>query len=77
MTINCDKKDFIIKEGLWKGYKLYDLYNEAHTPFEWHAELFKYAKELGVTIFSSPFDETAVDLLESLNTPAYKMHLLN
>ena len=73
MTINCDKKDFIIKGGLWNGYKLYDLYEEAHTPYEWHQELFSYSKELGITIFSSPFDETAVDLLDELDTPAYKI----
>ncbi len=73
MTINCDKKDFIIKGGIWDGYKLYELYEEAHTPYEWHYELFSYAKEIGITIFSSPFDETAVDLLEELNTPAYKI----
>jgi N-acetylneuraminate synthase len=73
MTINCDRDDFIIKGGLWNGYKLYDLYREAYTPYEWHSELFRYAKEIGITLFSSPFDETAVDLLESLNTPAYKI----
>ena len=73
MTINCDKDDFLIKDGLWKGYTLYELYKEAHTPFEWHKDLFNYAKEIGITIFSSPFDESAVDLLESLNTPAYKI----
>lgn len=73
MTIDSNKDDFIVKGGLWDGYKLYNLYNEAHTPFEWHEELFRYAKEIGVTLFSTPFDETAVDLLESLNTPAYKI----
>jgi N-acetylneuraminate synthase len=73
MTIDCDKSDFIVKGGLWDGYKLYDLYNEAHTPFEWHSELYRYAREIGITLFSTPFDETAVDLLESLNTPAYKI----
>jgi pseudaminic acid synthase len=73
MTIDCENSDFILKEGLWKGYKLYDLYNEAQTPFEWHHELFKYARDLGITLFSTPFDESAIDLLEALNTPAYKI----
>tara|TARA_B100000886_G_scaffold169003_1_gene115682 strand:- start:6088 stop:7128 length:1041 start_codon:yes stop_codon:yes gene_type:complete len=73
MTLNCFKEDFLIKEGLWKGYNLYKLYEEAHTPYEWHEELFDYAKKINMTIFSSPFDETAVDLLENLNTPAYKI----
>ncbi len=73
MTIDCDKTDFIVKGGLWDGYKLYNLYNEAQTPFDWHSELYRYAKEVGITLFSTPFDETAVDLLESLNTPAYKI----
>ncbi|WP_019613212.1 pseudaminic acid synthase [Psychromonas ossibalaenae] len=73
MTINCDKDDFQIKGGLWDGYKLYDLYQEAHTPFKWHSQLFAKAKEVGITLFSTPFDETAVELLESLDTPAYKI----
>lgn len=73
MTIDCDHDDFMIKGGLWDGYKLYDLYKEAETPFEWHAEIFEHAKNANITIFSSPFDETAVDLLESLNAPAYKI----
>ena len=73
MTIDCDKDDFIVKGGLWNGYKLYNLYDEAHTPFEWHSELYRYAKEIGITLFSTPFDESAVDLLESLHTPAYKI----
>lgn len=73
MTIDCNKVDFNIYDGLWKGYSLYQLYREAHTPFEWHEELFAYAAEIGITLFSTPFDETSVDLLESLNTPAYKI----
>lgn len=73
MTIDCDNEDFILKGGLWDGYKLYNLYKEAHTPYEWHRELFNFSNELGITLFSTPFDETAVDLLESLNTPAYKI----
>ncbi len=73
MTIDCDKDEFIIKEGLWGGYKLYDLYKWAETPFEWHKQIFDYAANLGVTLFSTPFDESAVDLLESLNAPAYKI----
>ena len=73
MTIRSQKSDFLIKKGLWKGRTLYDLYSEAYMPYEWHKELFEYAKKIGVTIFSSPFDESAVDLLESLDTPAYKI----
>ena len=73
MTIDIESDDFLIKEGLWKERSLYELYSEAFTPFEWHEELFDFAKKSGITIFSSPFDETAVDLLESLNTPAYKI----
>ncbi|AIK96938.1 pseudaminic acid synthase [Candidatus Odyssella acanthamoebae] len=73
MTIDCDKDDFLIKGGLWAGYKLYDLYQEAQTPWEWHPQLFDYAKKLGITIFSTPFDETAVDFLESLDAPIYKI----
>lgn len=73
MTIDSDKSDFIIQHGLWSGYKLFDLYKEAQTPYEWHNELFNYAKRLGITLFSTPFDEDAVDLLESLDVPAYKI----
>ena len=73
MTIESNSQDFIIKEGLWKNRTLYDLYKEAQTPFEWHEKIFNYADHLGITIFSSPFDESAVDLLEALETPAYKI----
>ena len=73
MTIDVNKPDFLINDGLWEGRSLYDLYSEAYTPFEWHKELFLYAKEIGVTLFSSPFDETAVDLLDSLDAPAFKV----
>jgi len=73
MTIDCDLPNFVIKGGQWDGYKLYDLYKWAQTPYEWHPALFEHAKKVGITLFSTPFDETAVDLLESLNTPAYKI----
>ncbi|TGL99806.1 pseudaminic acid synthase [Leptospira jelokensis] len=73
MTIDCDKDDFQIHGGLWDGYKLYDLYKWAETPYDWHKEIFDYASEIGITLFSTPFDETAVDLLENLNAPAYKV----
>ena len=73
MTIDHDSDEFMIRGGLWDGYKLYDLYNEAQTPFEWHKALFKRAHTLGVQIFSTPFDETAADLLENVNVPAFKI----
>ena len=73
MTINSNLPDFVVKGGLWSGRTLYELYSEAYTPFEWHEELFKHAKNCGITLFSTPFDESAVDLLESLGAPAYKI----
>ncbi|MGV3468691.1 pseudaminic acid synthase [Limnobacter sp.] len=73
ITLNCDSEEFQIRSGLWKGKTLYELYQEAHMPWDWHKPLFEYARQLGITIFSSPFDKTAVDLLEDLNTPAYKI----
>jgi N-acetylneuraminate synthase len=73
ITLDCRKQDFLINDGLWAGRSLYELYEWAHTPWEWHAELFNHARTAGIPIFSSPFDITAVDLLEDLNTPAYKI----
>lgn len=74
LTLNCDNKYFKIEQGtIWDGTTLYKLYQEAYTPWEWHKELFDYAKEIGIEIFSTPFDKTAVDLLEELNTPIYKI----
>jgi N-acetylneuraminate synthase len=73
ITLNLDTEDFRIRGGLWDGRTLYDLYEEAHMPWDWHKPLFERARSLDITIFSSPFDKTAVDLLEDLNTPAYKI----
>ncbi|MEA2018279.1 MAG: pseudaminic acid synthase, partial [Campylobacterota bacterium] len=74
ITLDSDKKDFLIDGGtLWDGRKLYDLYKEAYTPWEWHEELFEYARSLDIDIFSSPFDKTAVDFLEEFNPSAYKI----
>ena len=74
ITIDCKKDDFKITQGtIWDGKYLYDLYKDAYTPWEWHPELFKAAKEEGFICFSAPFDRTAVDFLEGLETPAYKI----
>lgn len=74
ITLDCDNEYFQIKQGtIWDGSTMYDLYEQAYTPWEWHKDLFGYAKEIGILVFSSPFDHTAVDLLEGLDTPAYKI----
>ena len=73
ITIDCDNNDFIIKGTIWDGKNLYELYQEAYLPWEWHAVLFDTAQEEGLICFSSPFDKTAVDFLEKLKTPAYKI----
>lgn len=73
ITLNARTEDFMIRGGLWDGKNLYDLYQQAQMPWEWHKPLFEFARKVGITIFSSPFDNSAVDLLEQLNVPAYKV----
>ena len=73
MTIDYDGEDFQVRGGLWGGHTLYSLYQAAHTPWDWHAQLFERASALGITLFSTPFDLTAIDFLEELGTPAYKI----
>ena len=73
ITLNANTDDFVVKGGLWDGRTLYDLYEEAHTPWDWHKPLFEHAARQGITMFSSPFDPTAVDLLMDLNAPAFKI----
>jgi pseudaminic acid synthase len=73
ITIDHDGPGFVLEGGLWDGRRLYELYQEAHTPWEWHGALFEHARRIGITIFSAPFDPTAVAFLESLNAPAYKI----
>ncbi|MFP4452947.1 MAG: N-acetylneuraminate synthase family protein, partial [Desulfobacterales bacterium] len=75
MTLDLSEGEFFISDdkSLWKGRSLYELYQEAHTPWEWHEPIFKRARELGLIAFSTPFDETAVDFLEDLDAPCYKI----
>ena len=73
LTLNCDAPDFRLGKGLWEGETFYTLYKKAYTPWEWHEKIFHVAREEGITCFSTPFDKTAVDFLESLNNPIYKI----
>lgn len=73
LTLDCDAPDFVLGKGLWEGETLYSLYQKAYTPWEWHEEIFRVAREEGLVCFSTPFDKTAVDLLENINNPIYKV----
>src|SRR6201998_4036120 len=73
ITIDHDGPGFVIHKGLWRGRRLYELYQEAHTPWDWHERLFEHARNIGIIAFSTPFDATAVDLLEGLQAPVYKV----
>ena len=73
MTINSRKKEFIIKDGIWKNYSLWDLFEKAQTPYHWHKKIFSYCKKLKIKCFSSAFDQSSIELLEKLNCPIYKI----
>lgn len=73
ITLDCDAPNFVVQEKLWQGQRLFDLYKKAQTPFAWHKDLFAKANDVGITAFSAPFDNTALDLLESLSCPFYKI----
>ena len=73
ITVECAREEFMVKGGLWNGRRLFDLYEEAHTPWDWHIPIIEHARKVGITVFSSPFDPSAVDFLEGLNVPAFKI----
>ena len=73
MTLDSEREEFQDRDGLWKEHSLYELYEKAHTPFAWHKEIFDFAKKNSIFLFSTPFDEAAVDLLESLDRPIHKI----
>ena len=73
ITLKSKKSDFQIQEGLWAGTSLYELYEKAFTPWDWHKDIFEYAKAQNISIFSTPFDSSAIELLENLDAPAYKI----